>query len=173
MGYTTYFDGEFKLNEPLTTEHKAYLDAFSNTRRMRRNADLTAKRSDPVREVVKLPVGPEGAFFVGSSDFCGQERTPDILDYNEPPEGQPGLWCQWVPSEDGEAIVWNDGEKFYYYIEWIDYLVKNFLAPWGYILNGEVTWTGEDSEDFGKIIVKNNEVLVSQGRRSYEEPQPL
>jgi hypothetical protein len=35
-----------------------------------------------------------------------------------------------------------------------------FLAPWGYVLNGEVEWQGEDEEDTGKILVVDNSVEV-------------
>ena len=34
MGYTTTFDGEFKLDKPLIPAHKAYLMKFAKTRRM-------------------------------------------------------------------------------------------------------------------------------------------
>ena len=44
---------------------------------------------------------------------------------------QPGLWCQWVPNASGTAIVWDEGEKFYYYIEWIKYLIEHFLRAVG------------------------------------------
>ena len=39
MGYTTTFEGEFRLDRPLSAEQRAYLNAFSATRRMRRDPD--------------------------------------------------------------------------------------------------------------------------------------
>lgn len=48
------------------------------------------------------------------------------------------LYCQWVPTEDGEGIKWDGGEKFYSYTKWLQYLIDNFLIPNGYVLNGEV-----------------------------------
>lgn len=175
MGYTTDFTGEFMLDKPLTPEHKAYLEAFAGTRRMKRNAKKTSKMKDPLREKVGLPIGPEGAYFVGATlledgdwqNGSGQARTPDITDYNCAPEGQPGLWCQWVPNEDGTAIIWDEGEKFYSYVSWIKYLIKNFLEPWGYILNGDVEWVGEDPDDRGRIEIKDNEVSVYHGEITY------
>lgn len=158
MGYTTDFDGKFDLDKPLTEAHRAYLVKFNETRRMRRNPSLTSKRADPVREAVGLPVGPEGAYFVGEGGYAGQDNGPDVTDHNEAPEGQPGLWCQWVPNEDGTAIVWDGGEKFYFYTEWLQYLIHNFLAPWGYALNGQVEWNGEEPGDQGVIHVRDNEV---------------
>lgn len=169
MGYTTDFEGEFKLDRPLSPEHRAYLAAFNATRRMARNAAMTERMIDPLRSAVGLPVGPGGAYFVGaaSSDY-GQARTPDIVDYNGPPPGQPGLWCQWVPSDDGTAIVWDGGEKFYNYVEWLEYLLEHFLIPWGYALSGEVTYQGEESSDFGKIVVTETSVKNVRGKRTYE-----
>lgn len=69
--------------------------------------------------------------------------------------------------ERRHGIAWNGHEKFYDYVEWLEYLVENFLKPWGYKLNGTVTWQGEDSGDFGKIIVKENVVSTKRGRKVY------
>lgn len=168
MGYTTDFNGRFNLDKPLTEEHSAYLKQFSETRRMKRDASETRKRPDPIRKAVGLGVGPEGAYFVGAKGFAGQEHSSDIVDYNSPPEGQPGLWCQWVPTEDNAGIEWNGMEKFYDYTEWLQYLIHHFLAPAGYVLNGEVEWQGEDPSDIGKIVVKDNEVSERAGRVVYD-----
>src|SRR5437588_5601505 len=124
MGYTTdFFFGGFKLDKPLKAEHAAYLVAFSHTRRMKRDTVETAKLPDPKREAVLLPIGTDGEFFVGSEENFGQNETPSIIDYNDPPATQPNLWCQWVPNDDGTAIVWDGSEKFYDYVPWLEYLV--------------------------------------------------
>ena len=74
-------------------------------------------------------------------------------------KGMPGIWCDWVPNNDGTAIEHNDGEKFYNYIEWIEYLIETYLKPWGYVIeDSEVTWNGEESDDLGTIYVKENKV---------------
>lgn len=169
MGYTTDFNGEFNLDKPLTIEHRAYLTKFSETRRMRRNPSVADKLPDPDRIAVGLPVGNEGEYFVGAEGFAGQDRDDSVVDYNSSPNNQPGLWCQWIPTEDGTAIVWDGGEKFYDYVEWLEYIIKNFLAPWGYVLNGEVEWFGEDANDRGKIVVKNNAVKTKVAKIVYED----
>ena len=158
MGYTTDFNGEFALNRPLTKEHSIYLHKFSETRRMRRNASMTQYRYDSVREAAGLPVGRDGCYFVGERGYAGQDHGSDILDYNNPPAGQPGLWCQWEPTDDDTGIHWNGAEKFYDYVAWLEYLITHFLGPWGYKLNGEVEWQGEEMSDRGVIVVKNNSV---------------
>jgi hypothetical protein len=167
MGYTTDFSGEFLLNRPLEPKHKAYLEAFNGSRRMRRDAKKAAALPDPLREAVGLPIGPEGAYYVGSAsdgDF-GQREDISVTDHNSPPSGQPGLWCQWIPNEEGTAIEWDGGEKFYDYIEWIKYLIEHFLKPWGYGLDGTVEWSGEDRDDMGEIRIVGNRVSYGHAHR--------
>ncbi len=97
----------------------------------------------------------------------GNDDGPDVLDTNEPPDGQPGNWCQWVPSLDGKYIQWNGASGFEHYDEWIVYLITHFLAPFDYTLNGEVKWYGEDHDDIGKIVVEDNKMQVLQGEIVY------
>ena len=152
----------------LRPEHAAYLQKFSRTRRMKRDAIRAAEMPDPIREAVGLPMGPEGAYSWAVCGYWGDDRDESILDYNEPPKGQPGLWCQWVPDADGIAIKWSGGEKFYRYVQWLRYLIEHFHAPWGYILNGKMTWQGEENEDQGTIVVTDNVVeteLVAEWQR--------
>jgi len=160
MGYTTQFEGTFRLDRPLRPEEARYLTQFAQTRRMKRDAVKAAVLPDPVREALNLHVGQEGCYFVGGLGFAGQDEDESVVDAGRPPKGQPGLWCQWVPTEDGQGIEWDGGEKFYDYVQWLDYLIEHFLKPWGYTLSGEVRWQGEDDEDTGTIHMTNNEVTV-------------
>jgi len=154
MGYSTDFDGEFNITPKLSSDDKTFLNNLANTRRMARN--------------VGAEYGSEGEFYVdGSGDF-GQEKDDNIIDFNRPPNTQPGLWCQWNPNDTGDTLMWNGGEKFYNYKEWLQYLIDKILAPRGYTLNGEVFWNGEDSDDFGKIVVLNNVMTAKEGRRVYD-----
>ena len=167
MGYTTDFKGQFAVSPPLKPEHVAYINAFSGTRRMKRDGRKATPLPDPVRLAAGLPVGPSGSYFVGGVGFAGQDHDNSVLEHNTPPSTQPSLWCQWKATEDGTAIEWDGGEKFYEYIEWICYLVHHFFAPWGYTLNGEVRWQGESDDDKGKIIITNNVVTTKNGRVVY------
>ena len=178
MGYTTDFKGNFSFNKPLTANQVKYLQAFCDTRRMKRDAAKTELLPDELRKAVGLPVGDDGGYYVGSHDGS-------VIDYNTPPgqipfqsggsfddiwqennqkilEGkcQPGLWCQWTVSDDGNALEWDGGEKFYYYIEWLKYLINNFFNIWGVELTGSVEWYGEDEKDKGEINVKSNEISI-------------
>lgn len=76
--------------------------------------------------------------------------------------GMPSFYCQWTPNSDGTALEWDGGEKFYEYVAWLEYLIKNFFEPWGIKLNGSVNWRGEEWSDTGTINVTDNEVEVIQ-----------
>jgi hypothetical protein len=158
MGYTTDFSGRFELNKQLSPKMAQYLKLFNETRRMKRNTD----------EVF----GVEGEFFVfGGGDF-GQAHEPNIVDFNQPPSTQPSLWNQWTPSDDLMAIEWDGGEKFYSYTEWLVYLINKILAPNGYVLNGVVTWQGEETGDVGEIFAENNKVFIQEWKGKKHEVTP-
>lgn len=163
MGYTTDFEGSFKLTPALSAKQVSYLNAFANTRRMVRDAAKCQQVNDPLREAVGLPVGPQGEFCVFSHDkaFMGQDKDATVIEYNDAPHNQPGLWCKWVPTENGECIEWDGCEKFYDYVEWIKYINDNFLKRWGITINGEVKWYGEEPEDVGTIYAKNGHIFTS------------
>jgi len=168
MGYTTYFEGSFAFDRPLTENQRIYLKKFSETRRMGRKTRVLEKMPDPVRDNVGLPIGTEGEFYVGATGLGGQDPDSSIVDYNRPPSTQPGLWCHLTPNNDGSALEWSGAEKFYHYKVWLNYLIDNFIRPWGYILNGRVTWSGEYFEDIGIIVVENNYVKIGSGKIVYE-----
>ena len=161
MGYDTRFSGKFDIEPKLTSNHEAYLHKFANTRRMKRDANLARQLEDANRANVDLPIGKDGEYFVGGIGYMGQGDDKSIVNCNNPPADQPGLWCRWIPNEDGTAIVFDDEtEKFYGYIEWIEYLIEHFLKPWGYTLNGKVRWRGEHIDDYGTIVIEDNNVSV-------------
>ena len=165
MGYTTDFDGSFTCTPALNESQIAYLKKFAETRRMARHPAIASTLPDPLREAVGLPLGEEGEFFVGGGGSHGQGKDASILNYNSPAKSQPGLWCQWVPTEDGNGIEWDGGEKFYNYIEWIKYLNENFLKPWGIVLDGKVSWSGEESSDVGVIVAKGGKIRYKEIER--------
>lgn len=148
MGYTTEFAGSIKVEPPLTQREMEFLKKFSETRRMKRK---------------------NGPYFVDGSGFYGQGADPDIISYNDPPNEQPGLWCQWTPTDDGTTIEWNGGEKFYNAVEWMEYLIRHFIGtnpianaelPFlsKHTLNGTILAQGEDITDRWKLLVENNVV---------------
>lgn len=153
MGYTTTFIGSFELNKNLDYKTQIFLEKLNETRRMKRN--LPEK------------YGIDGEFYVFGGGEFGQSAEADIIDYNSPPSTQPSLWCQWKPTRSGKRIMWDGNEKFYSYSEWLLYIIEKILRPRGYILNGEVQWSGEEDGDIGHLIVNDNSLII---KKNGEEP---
>ena len=161
MGYSTFFTGKFGISPALTVKQRDYLRAFSDTRRVTRNPRLLAGLPDPLREAVGLPLGPDGCYFVGVGPSPhGERHKQSIADGNRPPADQPGLWCQWEPNERGTSLAWNESDNFYNYVEWLEYVIAQFLEPWGRTITGQVRWQGDDDADTGTINVAANEIDV-------------
>ena len=100
-----------------------------------------------------------------NGDWAKREELQKAL--NADKIKQPGLWCQWR-LDDETTLSWDGSEKFYNYIEWLQYLIVHFFEPWGIKVNGEVTWQGEDSNDMGKIIVTDNVIEIYEGEVEYK-----
>lgn len=156
MGYTTTFEGSFKLNRKLDVKTHRLLLGLATTRRMKRSVE---------------GYGVEGEFYINGSGFAGQDHEANIIDYNVPPLTQPSLWCGWIPSLDGLRIEWDGGEKFYHYVEWIEYLLNKVLLPRGYCLVGAVSWRGEDSEGLGATQISDAVVKAFKGEIVYKQPK--
>ena len=122
------------------------------------------------RQGLDAKYGVDGEFYYNpdSTEF-GQEHDGSIVEFNRPPSTQPGLWCQWAPTEDRQGLEWDGGEKFYDYVEWMQYLIEQILKPRGYVVNGQVTWQGEDSDDRGMIDVRNNVVHRREATITYAD----
>lgn len=158
MGYTTDFTGHVTVEPPLNEHEAAYLTAFADSRRFRRVS---------------------GPYRTDSDEY----RGPDTVDYNEAPEGQPGLWCDWAPTDDRAGIEWDGTEKFYNADQWMAYLIDTFLTPgatlqrelvnrvegryyapefehftFDHVVNGTILAEGEDADDRWRLVVTNNVV---------------
>lgn len=158
MGYTTEFTGKFKFNKKLDMHTHRFLVKLAETRRMQRKVDAK--------------YGVEGEFYVdGGGDF-GQAKEANIINFNTPPQTQPGLWLKWVPTDDGLHYEWNQAEKFYNYIEWLQYVIDNILTLRGYSLEGVVHWTGEERDDIGTIqcvsCENDTKILTEEGSHKSE-----
>lgn len=166
MGYTTDFYGTLHFNKEVTPALKEYINRFSSTRRMPRDNEKIKEIYPNWKELCFFgELGNKGEYFAPISNNFGQERDDSIIDYNGFTESvHPSLWCKWIINNDGE-LEWDGNEKFYNYEEWLQYLINNFFAPLGYILNGDIGWQGEDMDDFGNIHVVDNEIYMQYGIR--------
>jgi hypothetical protein len=209
MGYTTDFDGSFKLSRPATAEEMSYVNRIASTRRMQRDVTKLmelykgehgnpfAKDKTNADEVY----GFKGEYFAKDDNDMGQSADVSVIDFNASSgevawaefEGdlnrwakrdemqkainadiikQPGLWCQWELQDD-TTLAWDGNEKFYNYIEWLQYLIAHFFKPWGINLNGECFWQGEDNTDMGKIVITDNVIEIYETEVEYKHTRTI
>lgn len=174
MGYTTDFEGSFHIEGGITEEQVNYINNFSNTRRVKLDVNYLNEHLSPkeMTNVVRpgLEPGPD-MLGIDGEYYIGGVHSSAVVDNNTPPGTQPSLWCQWIIEYDEyeHFLVWDGGEKFNNYVEWLEYMIEHFFKPWGLKLNGEVEWFGEDLSDRGKIVVKNNVVKTYDGEIIYKD----
>lgn len=108
------------------------------------------------------PLTPEHKAIL--DELAQEEHVPGMngKPLREARSGRPCVYCQWKPTPNGAAIMWDMEEKFYGWLEWLEYIIQRHLKPWGYILNGAVIWRGENGDDSGIIYVKDNRVEAVQ-----------
>src|SRR5574344_571405 len=71
----------------------------------------------------------------------------------------PSIWCDWKVNKLGR-ISWDGNENSYVMDKWIKFIIDNILSKSNIKVNGKVYYTGEDKNDFGIIIVNNNDIEV-------------
>lgn len=170
MGYQTEFTGKFNFNEKITKDFMEYINRFAQTRRMERKNEEIKRIYPKWKELCfNGELGKQGEYFAPDTtdNFAGQNQDTSIIHYNNPPCTQPGLWCDWAifPAEEIEDknefsayLAWDKMEKFYYYVDWLKYLIKNFIEPSNLSITGAVLAVGEEDGDATYIIVDNNNV---------------
>lgn len=83
-------------------------------------------------------------------------------------------YFQWVPADTLRHIVWDQGEKFYSYVEQLKWLCSVWLDQRGISANGVLYWQGEETGDTGTITVTNNVVVTHAAQKpNTKTPRPL
>ena len=149
MGYTTEFDGTISFNKIVTYEMQTFINRFSHNRHVKRDPKLIPQM-DPEwqKHCYRGSLGPGAMYYyppdkiavdkivrkspwyktdannMVQNDF-GQIMDISVLK-DEPPDGVPGYWCQWIINNDGD-LEWDGGEKFYNYVEWLKFLITHFF----------------------------------------------
>lgn len=152
MGYSTDFEGKISIEPALSVEEIKYLNAFFETRHMKRH---------------------NGPYVID----VDESNNSDVIDSNSPPKEQPGLWCDLEVSADGTELYWNGAEKTYYLGQWVAYVIEHFIKPdciakqrhpdeyqffTGHTCNGILEAQGESHGDIWGIIVQNNIVSINE-----------
>lgn len=181
MGYSTDFYGKFEIKPKLTINQAKFFNLWARYRRMKHNVyafDEKNPEDKPFRRLYKatgldkkfgLGFGTDGAlyFYMGKTpggyDDLNGSGDKTVLDGNQPPNGQPGLWCDLEVTEDGSFLQWNGSEKSYHMKEWLEYVIETFFKTWERTVTGNLNWQGEDDKDMGRIAIKDNKVFKSIG----------
>lgn len=115
--------------------------------------------------------GTEGEYYVGPL-LVSQEVGAVVSD--EAPSTQPSSWCHWIVKHT--RLLWDGEEYFENPVEWLQYVIKHFLAPWGVAVNGAVQWQGFDIPyNRGTISVwcnkihSHNDIIDSDSDSDMEE----
>ncbi|WP_199754305.1 hypothetical protein [Amycolatopsis sp. WAC 01375] len=121
---------------------------------------------------------------VTTSDSALAAATPGLTADNKLPTSA----CQWIPTESGDALEYDQEEKFYFGADWMVYLIDTFLKPgaslqhdlarrpsgyefanavehftFDHSCNGVIDAQGEDADDRWRLIVRDNVVSVQAG----------
>lgn len=172
MGYTTDFDGGFELSPNATDEFVEYINNFSTVRHMPRDIEVL-KEADPdwASHCFHTDLGRLGEYYLGPDETSVTDHNCGAFGSGDPKVFTPGLWCQWRIEKDPRSkryyLCWDGGEKFYAYIEWLQYLIDHFFSREGILLNGTVKWAGEEPEDLGIIEVRDNIIDARRARIIY------
>lgn len=164
MGYTTEFEGFIEINPPLDQETADLINGLSETRRVKRDIKKLAELKNMSLSEAQEKYGEDGEFYYDPDDFknCGQTPDISVVESGDPPPSQPSLWLNWIYDPKTNSIIWNEGEKFYEYVAWMEYLIEKIIKPRGYQANGEIYWRGESFYDVGRIGVEKNVVETKE-----------
>lgn len=156
MPYHSDFDGRIEIDPPLNSDERTFLLDFSATRH------------------IQSGNGPL---------YVGRGRAAHVIDFNNPPAELPGLWCEWVPTDAGDALEASDAEGFYHPVEWMQFVVHYLLADTAvpfieqhkhddprldsftcdHTLNGTIQVYGQEHDDVWRLTVRNNLVHIAAG----------
>lgn len=164
MSYHVRYDGKLSVVPPLNPAEVKALATFHDSRR------------------ISTTAGP-----LDTRDLSSGH--PDVIDYNTPPEGQPGLWCDVTPLEDGTHLGVDPNRENGDITPWVEYLIDHLLKPgavyseipesvgekdvlrsftFDHVVNGEMKCVGEDG-DVWLLRVKDN--VVKSVKPSFVEDE--
>ncbi len=173
MGYSTDFLGSLHFSRPLRDQEMDYINALTQCRRMKLDVaklheTYKGAHGNPFAKTDADVYGVDGEYFTQELSY----DDPCVIAYNTPPATQPGLWCHWTVSK--KELTWDGGEKFYKYVEWLQYFIRHFFDKWGIALDGAMQWQGERREDRGTISVWCSKIHIHHDAcDEYEEDEDV
>ena len=159
MGYDTYFNGEFELDKLLSDDQREFLDMWLNGDHVARDPALLKKADCSKRNLECLNLLDRLGMELGEEcvNYVGQFNDGTTLSHDV--AALPGRHCVWEISRRGATISSERGTNEDY-VAWLRYIIEHFLIPWGYVLNGECYWDGDQNDDKGEIEIENNVIKV-------------
>jgi len=156
--------GFFQLSRPLRDSEMAFLNAFSQMPRQKLDVVkvqevFQGEYGNPFpKRKGKDVYGEEGEYYVGS--LLATHKVEAVVG-DEAPATQPSSWCHWCAERT--RLLWDGEEEFEKPVEWLRYVIKHFLDPWGIAVDGAVQWQGFDvPHDRGTISVWSSKIHVHQ-----------
>lgn len=158
--------GRFTLNKPLEDGIYKQIKGLMETRRVKRDP----QKLEELGFGLAKDFGTEGEFFFINGRELeeklkekGLTDDPSIIAFNKSPKTQPSLYCPWEISDNKKEIYCEaepDGVREP--VEWLEYIVENFLKPNGYELKGRAIILYDylgDGEDINK-----QDVVIEDGK---------
>jgi hypothetical protein len=161
MTYPTRYEGQLTIEPPLKAMEVLALTAFFRSRRIRTTGGPLDCRA--------LNMG-----------------HPEVVSYNDPPEGQPSLHCDLEVSIPGDVMRWDRSEDTGPDLDkWITYVIDHLLKEgaefskdfsevpvtnklrdftFDHSVNGHMVATATETGEVWKIMVKDNKVFVEDVR---------
>lgn len=97
------------------------------------------------------------------NDFCENRHGGNM----KPDPGCPGFWCDWRFSDN--TMSWNGNEKSYDMVAWGNYLITEFLKPWGISITGMIYASGEQRGDIWAMKARGDVVNRIEGMMTFKE----
>ena len=127
---------------------KSFINKFSKSERILRDPSKIRNKKAWEEYSFFGDIGKHGEYYANPGEVIREDKLDkesSIIDINKPAYDQPNKNCHWIIKYG--KLVWDGNSYFYDYVEWLEYLIEHFFKKRGYVLNGKVSWSGEDKDD--------------------------
>lgn len=84
-----------------------------------------------------------------------------LKQYSVNDDRTPSMYCEWIFDPHGKRLAWNTAAANYEtYIDWLKYIMDNFLIPWNYTLNGNTKY--QKGYKIVDVFINDNNIETSE-----------
>lgn len=133
------------------TPYARYLGMFCEVPHWKRNEATCRLIKDPFRDAIGLPPGKYGEFVIGTKKFDSSVSS------KRPYKHHPSEFVPFAVNLDSEfkmTLNMVGSPRPSVLAKWTSYLLEKFIGPWGYNMNGYISW--DDDVTTGYVHVLNN-----------------